>query len=157
MSQLVHTPQLVFSRASSLVIMACFSAGLLLALTGTGFAVSGLGTSGPAVLAQYPDARDLAPNDSASRSNVPSLGGVIVTSRRKAQRNPKAAAGRRANALRVERVELPSSGALDVSQSGSIPLLLISIAILSVGGILRWRRGGVPHEEDLPGGGAGSS
>jgi hypothetical protein len=156
-SERVHTPQLAPSRTASLAITLCLTAGLLLTLTGTGLAVSGLGTSGPAVLAQYPDARDLAPNGSAS--NMSSLGD-IVKGERQAQRNPNAAASQRADASRVERrvvAELPSSGALAASQSGSIPLLISGIAVLSVGGILRWRRGGVPPRDDLPGGAPGSS
>jgi hypothetical protein len=155
-SEQVHTLQLAPSRISSLAITLCLAAGLLLTLTGTGLAVSGLGGSGAAVLAQYPDATDLAPSGSASPSSVPSLAD-IVNRERKAQRNPKAAASRRADASRVEErvvAELPSSGALAASQSGSIPLLISGIAVLSVGGILRWRRGGVPHAEEPPGGGA---
>jgi hypothetical protein len=155
----IHTPQLTRPRPSSLAITLCLAAGLLLTLTGTGLAVSGLGTPGPAVLAQYPDAPDVAPNGSASLSSVPSLAD-IVNRERKAQRDPKAAASRRADASKVEKrvvAELPSSGALAASQSGSIPLLISGIAVLSVGGILRWRRGGALHGEELPGGGAGPS
>ena len=73
-SERVHTPQLAPWRTSSLAITLCLTAGLLLTLTGTGLAVSGLGSSGPAVLAQYPDARGLAPNGSTSPSKVSSLG-----------------------------------------------------------------------------------
>jgi hypothetical protein len=158
-SEQVHTLRLVPSRTSSVAITLCLAAGLLLTLTGTGLAVSGLGSSGAAVVAQYPDARDLASSGSASRSNVSNLGD-IVNGEREARRNPKTAASHRADASRVERrvvAELPSSGALAASQSGSIPLLISGIAVLSVGGILRWRRDGVPQGEELPGGGAGPS
>jgi hypothetical protein len=158
-SEPIHTPQRPTSRTSSLAITLCLAAGLLLTLSGTGLAVSGLGSSGPAVLAQYPDAMALVPKGSASRSTVASLGD-IVNSERRSQRNPNAAKSRRADASRVERrvvAQLPSSGALAASQSGSIPLLISGIAVLSVGSILRWRRGGVPPGEDLPADGLGPS
>jgi hypothetical protein len=134
---------------SLLAVSLCLAVGLLLISTGTALGLSGFASNGPAVRAQYPDAPDL--QGAGPQPVVSSLGNVIYVTRkaernlrREAARNPKAAAQQRVIEQKVTRMAigaLSSVAGLGASQSGSIALLVAGIVVLSVGGVLRWRRG----------------
>jgi hypothetical protein len=117
--------------------------GILLTATGTGLAISGLATNGPAVRAQYPDAAELAPDGKLTTNAAPSLMD-IVKERRAIERSGKAGTKTRAVERKLERrvaAALPGPNRMGVGESASIPLLMVGIGVLAVGGILRWRRG----------------
>jgi hypothetical protein len=131
------------AQVPSLAISACLAVGILLTVTGTGLAISGFATNGPAVRAQYPDAAELAPDGKPLTNAPPSLMD-IVTERRAIERSGRAAIKRRAAERKVEQrvaAALPVPSRMGVSESASIPLLMIGMGVLSVGGVLRWRRG----------------
>lgn len=130
-------------HAASVAVSLCLAMGLVLTAAGTGLAISGLASDGPAVRAQYPDADALAPGAGQNGPAVSSLAD-IVRARAQLLRNPRAAARRRLQEASIDRritAALPSPTGLGVGDSGSIPLLMIGIAVLAVGGVLRWRRG----------------
>src|SRR6478752_9204333 len=68
-------------QVPSLAISACLAVGILLTATGTGLAISGFATSGPAVRAQYPDAAELAPDGKLLTSQAPSLMDIAMEGR----------------------------------------------------------------------------
>jgi hypothetical protein len=126
---------------SLLAVSLCLAVGLLLISTGTALGISGFASNEPAVRAQYPDATDL--QGAGTKPVVSSLGNVIYMTR-EAARNPKVAARQRVieqNITRMSIGALSSVAGLDARQSGSIALLIAGIVVLSVGGVLRWRRG----------------
>jgi hypothetical protein len=130
-------------RVSSLAISGLLAIGLLLTAAGSGLAISGFATNGPAVRAQYPDERDLAAGHS-THPTVSNLGDMMRSQRAADAKNPKAAARRRAAERTIDRrvaVALPRASGLSAAEYGSIPLLAMGIAVLSMAGVLRWRRG----------------
>ena len=130
-------------QVPSLAISACLAVGILLTATGTGLAISGFATSGPAVRAQYPDAAELAPDGKLITSQAPSLMDIAMEGRA-IDHSGRAAVKRRATERKLERrvaAALPSTSRMGVGESASIPLLMVGIGVLAVGGILRWRRG----------------
>jgi hypothetical protein len=118
-------------------------AALLLVSAGPALAVSGFATGGPAVDAQYPDAFDPTNTPPPRPTSVASLGDVTRHERRQAT-SPKARADESKVRKRVVRA-VPRPAGPGVSESGSISLLITGIAVLSIGGIVRWRRGGGPQ------------
>ena len=131
------------AQVPSLAISACLAVGILLTATGTGLAISGFATSGPAVRAQYPDAAELSPDGKLTTNAAPSLMDIIKE-RRAIERSGKAGINKRAVERKLERrvaAALPGPNRMGVGESASIPLLMIGIGVLAVGGILRWRRG----------------
>jgi hypothetical protein len=126
---------------SLLAVSMCLAVGLLLVSTGAALGISAFATPGPAVRAQYPDSTgSLGGGSPPVVSNLASL--MRLT--REAHRDPKAAAR-----LRVEERQaaqkathaVMTAGGMDARQSGSIALLIVGLGVLSVGGVLRWRRG----------------
>src|SRR6188472_993181 len=83
------------AQVPSLAISACLAVGILLTATGTGLAISGFASSGPAVRAQYPDAPDLIPDGRLTTKAAPSLMDIIKE-RRAIERSGKAGIKRRA-------------------------------------------------------------
>jgi hypothetical protein len=112
---------------------------LALVQAGPALALSGYASDQPAVNAQYPDA-------ATAGSKGPGGGGVgslrtLLSSRREPESSPSVAAHRRKVQREVEQqAALSSATGLGPSQSGSVVLLLGAIAVVSIGGVLRWRR-----------------
>jgi hypothetical protein len=126
---------------SLLAVSLCLAAGLLLVTAGTALGISGFASPGPAVRAQYPDAT----GPQGPGPLISSLGSVMrVTRDIDRDQDPKVAARRRAieqeDTRKAKSAVLSASVVGDARQSGSIALLLAGIAVLSVGGVLRWRR-----------------
>jgi hypothetical protein len=129
------------AQVSSLAISTCLAVGILLTATGTGLAISGFATSGPAVRAQYPDAADLTADGKLNAA--PSLMD-LVKDRRAIERSGTARTNRRAAERRLERrvaAALASPSRMGVGETASMPLLILGIGVLAMGAILRWRRG----------------
>lgn len=127
---------------SLLAVSLCLAVGLLLVTAGTALGISGFASPGPAVRAQYPDASGL--QGSGPQPVISSLGSLMRVTR-DIDRNPKAAARSRAKeqgyTRKATRAVMSASVVGDARQSASIALLIAGIAVLSVGGVLRWRRG----------------
>lgn len=116
--------------------------GLLFAMPGTAWGISGYASGGSAVAAQYPDftvSRSAAPTPVLS--DLAEVGQAMRALRRTAQ-------GQASQRALVHReLEALSSGvALGLGQTGSIALLIAAIAVVLVGGVLRWRRDHVQSE-----------
>ena len=128
-------------RGSLLAVSLCLAVGLLLVTAGTALGISGFASPGPAVRAQYPDASGL--QGPGPQPVISSLGSLMHVTR-DIDRNPKARARSRAKEQgynrKAKRAVLSAAVGGDARQSGSIALLLAGIAVLSVGGVLRWRR-----------------
>ena len=126
---------------SLLAVSVCLAVGLSLTTTGAALGISAFATPGPAVRAQYPDsAGSLGGGSPPVVSNLASL--MRLT--REAQRNPKTAARLHAQEQQIAQKAahaVMTAGGIDARQSGSIVLLIVGIGVLSVGGVLRWRRG----------------
>ncbi len=118
----------------------CLAVGLLLMTAGTALGISGFATPETAVRAQYPD----APGASRAKPVVSSLDDIMRVTRKAARDRDPTAARRFREAEHVialkARSAVLSSAGIDTRQSGSIALLAAGIAVLSVGGVLRWRR-----------------
>lgn len=133
------------NRRSSTLVVACLAAGALFSASGTGLAISGFASPGPAVRAQYPDAKDLAPNPERSdeAAEPVTLTDLIEERAAEMKRTPQL----RADAARVERelqAALSTPSRAGVREYGSIPLLVAGIGLLALGSFLRARRGPVP-------------
>jgi hypothetical protein len=120
----------------SLAIVACITVGMVLILSGTGLAISGFASAGPAVRAQYPDAAQLAPGGTEGRPpRLADLSRAVrdhpipPTEQAQVRERFAGALGESAGGLR---------------EYGSIPLLLGGIAVFAVGGFLRSRRDATP-------------
>jgi hypothetical protein len=123
-------------------ISLCLTVGLLLVTAGTALAISGFTSDEPAVRAQYPDATGLPQTGQAPA--ISNLEDVIRLTHSIDRRDPQVAAKLRAvtPAIRHKvKAALSTAPTLNTQQSGSIALLVIGIAVLAVGGVLRWRRG----------------
>ena len=130
-------------QVPSLAISACLAVGILLTATGTGLAISGFATSGPAVRAQYPDAAELAPDGKLITNAAPSLMDIAME-RRAIDHSGRAGVKRRAAERKLERrvaAALPSPSRMGVGESASIPLLMVGIGVLAVGGSCAGARG----------------
>jgi hypothetical protein len=126
---------------SLLAVSLCLAVGLVFVSAGTALGISGFDSNQPAVRAQYPDTAGLQPR--GPKPVISSLRDVISVTR-KIERDPKAAARFRAVQNAVSHklgAAMSSAPALDTRQTGSIALLIVGIAVLAVGGFLRWRRG----------------
>jgi hypothetical protein len=108
--------------------------GLVFAMPGTAWGISGYASGGSAVAAQYPDA---AAAHSAVLSDLAEV--------RQAMRGLRRTAQWQASQRALVR-ELSSGVALGLGQTGSIALLIAAIAVVLVGGVLRWRRDHVQSE-----------
>jgi hypothetical protein len=131
-------------RRSSTLVVACLAAGALFTATGTGLAISGLAAPGPAVRAQYPDAKDLSRQEGSGAAPRPIS--LIDLAREHAARNSPE---RRADEARVEeeiQAALPTPDRASIRGYGSIPLLVAGIGLLAVGAFLRARRSGAPAQ-----------
>ena len=108
--------------------------GLLFAMPGTAWGISGYASGGSAVAAQYPDA-------GVAHSAVLS---DLAEVRQAIRGLPRTAQGQASQRALVG--ELSSGVALGLGQTGSIALLIAAIAVVLVGGVLRWRRDHVQSE-----------
>ena len=93
--------------------------------------------------AQYPDAAELAPDGKLITNGAPSLMDIAME-RRAIDHSGRAGINRRATERKLERrvaAALPTPSRMGVGESASIPILMVGIGVLAVGGILRWRRG----------------
>lgn len=129
-------------RPSSLVATACLTVGMLLSLTGSSLAVSGLASTGPAVRAQYPDAAELAP---AARAAAPvaSLSELRKVRRRNSATGPVRAKAEEAHAeaqLTARTATALAPVGPGVRDYGSIPLLAAGMVLMAIAGTLRSRR-----------------
>jgi hypothetical protein len=115
----------------------CLGTGLLLAFPGTAWAISGYAGGSTAVSAQYPDSSAAQP--AGPKPDMTNIAQVIhATSPLRQSDSP----GVQASTRKVVRRELEalSSGASNLRQTGSIAVLIAAIAVVLVGGVLRWRR-----------------
>jgi hypothetical protein len=129
-----------------LALTLCLGIGLLVAMPGKAWGISGYGSGGSAVAAQYPDS---AAAQSAGPKPVISDLASVMQAIRSLRISPSTSAQWQASHRAVVRREVQalSSGAgLDPRQTGSIALLIAAIAVFLVGGVLRWRRGHVQTE-----------
>jgi hypothetical protein len=110
--------------------------GLLFAMPGTAWGISGYASGGSAVGAQYPDSGTALPPKPVL-SDLAEVRQAIRGLRRTAQWQ----------ATQRALVQALSSGVgLGLGQTGSIALLIAAIAVVLVGGVLRWRRDHVQSE-----------
>jgi hypothetical protein len=141
---LSRTQQIVFRplRTACLVLRAlgltlCLGAWLLLAFPGTGWAISGYAGGSTAVAAQYPDSPAAQPP--GPKPDISDLAQVInVTNPLRLSHSPNVQASSR-KVVRSE-IQVLSRGVSNLRQTGSIALLIAAIAVVLVGGVLRWRR-----------------
>jgi hypothetical protein len=129
-------------RVGLLLAVSLYLAAALLAVTAQpAFGISGYSSGEPAVLAQYPDSTSLP---AASPKPVFSNLGAVLKTTSKIMRNPEARTqwrvSRRSITQDTKRA-LTTAAGLDTTQSGSIALFIAGMAVLLVGGFLRWRRG----------------
>ena len=108
---------------------------------GPALALSGYGSDQPAVNAQYPDAAgsDLSGPGGGSAT----LSSLMRSDRRSADRD-RTVAHRRSiqrEIVRKATAVLSRDAGLGPAESGTVLLLLITAAVVSIGGFLRWRRG----------------
>ena len=132
-------------RRSSFVVVVCLAALVVLSSTGNGLAISGLASGGPAVRSQYPDAQDLA-SDASEAAPAATLATLQRDIRRQAgsrATTPEArqAAQREEANIAGRTITAQSAAGSGVREYGSVPLLLGAIGLISVGGVLRSRRG----------------
>lgn len=114
----------------------CLGTGLLLAFPETALAISGYAGGSTAVAAQYPDSSAAL---AGPKSDISDLAQVMHATRSlRLSDSPGVQASRR----KVVRAELQaiSSGEGNLRQTGTFALLAAAIAVVLVGGVLRWRR-----------------
>ncbi|MGA2930111.1 MAG: hypothetical protein ABSG43_29800 [Solirubrobacteraceae bacterium] len=112
-------------------------------MTEQALAISGYGSDEPPISAQYPDAA-VPPQGQGQASVVSNLGSVMRVISKAQRSGPKQAARLRVKEVQIRRsatAALASAPGLSPRQSGSVALLVALMAVLSVGGVLRWRRG----------------
>lgn len=131
----VRTTRLVLPRWA-LGLTLCLGTGLLLAVPQTAWAISGYASGSTAVAAQYPDSSAALLGPAPDISDIDQV--ARVTRSLRLSDSPKIQAIRR-NVVHRE-LQAVMSGERDLAQTGSIALLLAAIGVVSVGGVLRWRR-----------------
>jgi hypothetical protein len=132
------------ARRWAFVLTLYLGIGLLLAMPGTAWGISGYASTQTAVAAQYPDSA--AAQSAGPKPNISDLAEVMQATR--SSRLSDSAhwqAGHRA-VVRREFQALTSGVGADLTQTGSIALLIAAIAVVLVGSVLRWRRGDVQTE-----------
>jgi hypothetical protein len=115
-------------------VILCLGTGLLLAFPETAWAISGYGGGSTAVAAQYPDSTAAQP--AGPKPDISDLAQVINVTRPL----PLSDSASRRKVVRREFQALLSSGEGNLRQTGSIALLIAALAVVLVGGVLRWRR-----------------
>ena len=118
----------------------CLGIGLLLAMPGTAWGISGFAGGGTAVSAQYPDSA--AAQSKGPNAEISDLDQVMhaIDSSRASDSDPL-------QALLPREIQAVSSGAgANLTRTGSIALLVAAIGVVLVGGVLRWRRGDAEAE-----------
>jgi hypothetical protein len=136
----------VTHRRSSALLTLLLAVGILLTGTGTGLAISGLASTGPAVGAQYPDAQGAVPaaqrGEGAARP-APTLLDLQADGAGGAEGAGRPGPEREEEQGIVERsVEAVARDAgAGVREYGAIPLLLSGIAVLAAASLIRHRRG----------------
>lgn len=129
-------------RRSRLATVLCLAVFLPLVAASPALALSGYATDQPPVNAQYPDVTTKG-SEAGGGGELTSLS-KLMTSRHRRARTPKAAARQRIVERRIARRAtgaLASAAGLAPSQSTSLILLLGAVGVVSIGGVLRWRRG----------------
>ena len=114
----------------------CLCIGVLLAMPGTAWGISGFASGGTAVGAQYPDSA--AAQSGSPKPEITDLAEVTSATRSSRLSDPDAW-----QALVPRELQAASTGAAaaSLSRTGSIALLVAAIGVLLVGGVLRWQRG----------------
>jgi hypothetical protein len=124
-----------------LALTLCLGAGLHLAMPGTASGLSGYASGGSAVAAQYPDSA--AAQSAGPRPAISDLAEAIdATSNSQPGHSVQQRAAHQA-VFHRELQALSSGGGFGLGQTGSIALLIAAMAVLLIGGVLRWRRGHV--------------
>jgi hypothetical protein len=136
-----HPARPASPRRSLLTIVLCLAVLAPLVAAAPAMALSGYASGQLPVNAQYPDADN---NGSVEQGGAP-LGtlSLLMTATQRQARTPRARARQRQFHRRIVRQEsaaLASAAGLTPSQSGSLVLLFGAILVVSVGGVLRWRR-----------------
>ena len=114
--------------------MACLSVGLLFTTAGSGLALSGYATPGPAVQAQYPD-------NTSGHASTPAAGGGH--SRTHAHANGAPSLGQIKSAgpstQYVSLVHAETGNELPFTGFGAIPVLIAGIALIAAGAVIHRR------------------
>ncbi len=124
---------------SRLAVVLCLAVFLPLVAAAPAVALSGYASGQSPVNAQYPDA-----NTGGYQGSQGGTLRSLMASRHRRASSPKAAARQRQLQRRIVHQEngaLASAAGLTPSQSGSLVLLFGAVLVVSVGGVLRWRRG----------------
>ena len=127
-----------------LALTLCLGIGLHLAMPGTAWGLSGFASGGSAVAAQYPDSA--AAQSAGPKPDISNLAEVMDAIGRSQPGDPDPAQqlGVYQGVVRHDILQGVSSGVgLGLRQTGSIALLIAAMAVLLVGGVLRWRKGHV--------------
>jgi hypothetical protein len=127
------------------LVTALLALGVLLTTTGTGLAISGLASPGPAVQAQYPDARGQMPDGQAEQGPLTFQGlgggsGQGGQTREQAQRE-----------VAREFAAVRGSAEPSPQEYMAIPLLLSGIGVLAAATVVRYRRGPLEQQAGLNG------
>ena len=139
----LHKARLTTARLAGLpwvlALTLCLGIGVHLAMPGTAWGLSGFAGGGTAVGAQYPDSS--AGQLGAPKPAISDLAQVIAAVRSSVLGDPAPQQAAYRAAAHHEVQALSSKAGIDLRQTGSIALLIAAMAVLLVGGALRWRRG----------------
>lgn len=127
---------------SRLAIVLCLAVFLPLAAAAPAAALSGYASGQSPVNSQYPDAATDGSQGGGGSDGT--LDALMASGHHRRASSPKEAARQRQVERRIVRQEsaaLASATGLTPSQSGSLVLLLGAGLVVSVGCVLRWRRG----------------
>ena len=126
---------------SRLVTAGCLSVGLLFSTAGTGLALSGFATTGPAVRAQYPDSR--GPGNTGSGPASPgttSPGRMrVVPGRQSPSTLSQVRPTDQGVVTPVSIVRAETHGELPFTGFGAIPVLVLGIGLVVVGVLVNRR------------------
>ncbi len=125
-----------------LALSLCLGIGLHLAMPGRAWGLSGFASGGSAVDAQYPDSA--AAQSAGPKPDISDLAEVMdaISIPRPGDPDPAQQLEAYQGVVHHDILQGLSSGAgLGLRQTGSIALLIAAMAVLLVGGVLRWRRG----------------
>jgi len=125
-----------------LALTLCLGIGLHLAMPGTAWGISGFASGGSAVAAQYPDSA--AAQSAGAKPDISDLAEVMdaISIPRPGDPDPAQKLAAYQGVVHHDLRAAVSSGVgLGLRQTGSIALLIAAMAVLLVGGGLRWRRG----------------
>jgi hypothetical protein len=126
-----------------LALTLCLGIGLHLAMPGTAWGLSGFASGGSAVAAQYPDSA--AAQSAGPKPDISDLAEVMAAIGSSRPGDPAQSPAQQLEAYQAvvhrELQAVSSVPGFGLRQTGSIALLIAAMAVLLVGGVLRWRRG----------------